>query len=235
MSSDMANPTIDILNTAPDSEEIKRLLDSNMESNFDFNHTRAIVNQTDCYALLDKINAVCYNHSLKLLTTTPVTDSVSEVIAQCNDKTDCLSQSEILATPAWKKTKLSRKIAPTISKRNKPDEVIETSNSYDVLEVEEITIDDPSDDITCAPSMQNSVNNNDISGMNSMHIDEEFCSRRPVCVKCAGPHKSSDCPKPPDTPATCALCKGNHTANFSGCPRNPGNSVPSPTENCSLE
>ncbi|GIY82310.1 hypothetical protein CEXT_201021 [Caerostris extrusa] len=74
----MSNPTFDILTSASDSEEIKRLLDSlgsNMESNFDFNHTFAIVNQMDCYALLDKVNAVCYNHSLKLLTTT-VTDSV---------------------------------------------------------------------------------------------------------------------------------------------------------------
>ncbi|GIX87220.1 hypothetical protein CDAR_12741 [Caerostris darwini] len=88
MSSDMSNPTIDILTTAPDSEEIKRLLDSldsNMEYNFDCNHRRAIVNQTDFYALLDKINAVCYNHSLKLLTTTPVTDNVAEVIVQYNE------------------------------------------------------------------------------------------------------------------------------------------------------
>ncbi|GIY81697.1 hypothetical protein CDAR_81681 [Caerostris darwini] len=74
--------------------------------------------------------------------------------------------------------KRSRKMAPTISKRNKPGEVIETSNSYDVLEVEEITTDDPSNDITSAPSMQNSVNNNDISGMNSIHIDEEFLPSR---------------------------------------------------------
>ncbi|GIY81699.1 hypothetical protein CDAR_81691 [Caerostris darwini] len=85
MSSDMSNTTIGILTTAPDSKEIKRLLDSNMESNFDFNHTREIVNQTDCYALLDKINAVCYYHSLRLLNTIPVTDSVSEVITQCNE------------------------------------------------------------------------------------------------------------------------------------------------------
>ncbi|GIY82309.1 hypothetical protein CEXT_201011 [Caerostris extrusa] len=76
--------------------------------------------------------------------------------------------------------KRSRKMAPTISKRNKPDEVIETSNPYDVFEVEEITIDDPSNDITSASSMQNSVNTNGISsGMNSMHIDalEEFNSK----------------------------------------------------------
>ncbi|GIZ00753.1 hypothetical protein CEXT_38301 [Caerostris extrusa] len=87
MSSDMSNPTINILTAVPDSEEIKLLLDSlgfNMESNFEFNHTRVIINQTDCYAVLDQINAVCYNHSLKLLTTTLVTDSMAEVIAQCN-------------------------------------------------------------------------------------------------------------------------------------------------------
>ncbi|GIY96443.1 nucleic-acid-binding protein from transposon X-element [Caerostris extrusa] len=55
-----------------------------------------------------------------------------------------------------------------------------------------------------------------------------FCSRNPVCVKCAGPHKSGNCPKPKDSPACCALCKGDHTANYSGCPRNPVNFVPAP-------
>ncbi|GIY35792.1 RNA-directed DNA polymerase from mobile element jockey [Caerostris extrusa] len=55
-----------------------------------------------------------------------------------------------------------------------------------------------------------------------------FCSRNPVCVKCAGPHKSGNCPKPKDSPACCALCKGDHTANYSGCPRNPANFVPAP-------
>ncbi|GIX73728.1 hypothetical protein CEXT_807281 [Caerostris extrusa] len=69
-------------------------------------------------------------------------------------------------------------MAPTISKRNKPGEVIETSNLYDVLEVEEITIDDPSYDITSAPSMQNSVNNNDISGMNSCISMKSFLPSR---------------------------------------------------------
>ncbi|GIY08993.1 hypothetical protein CDAR_296601 [Caerostris darwini] len=150
-----------------------------MESNFEFNHTRVIVNQTDCYAVLDQINAICYNHSLKLLTTTLVTDSTAEVIAQCNKiammAEHCPSQSEKLATSTFKKMKRSRKIAPTISKRNKSDEVIEASNPYDVLEVKEIINDDPSDDITSAPLRQNSVNANDISsGMNSMHIDEEL-------------------------------------------------------------
>ncbi|GIY86504.1 nucleic-acid-binding protein from transposon X-element [Caerostris extrusa] len=59
----------------------------------------------------------------------------------------------------------------------------------------------------------------------SFHI---FCSRNPVCVKCAGPHKSGNCPKPKDSPACCALCKDAHTANYSGCLRNPANFVPAP-------
>ncbi|GIY34538.1 hypothetical protein CDAR_554401 [Caerostris darwini] len=84
-------------------------------------------------------------------------------LAKVEEAFDLLKQSN----ESSKKTKRSRKMVPTICKRN------ETSNSYDVLEVEEITIDDLSNDITSAPSMQNSVNN-DISGMNSMHIDEEF-------------------------------------------------------------
>lgn len=41
------------------------------------------------------------------------------------------------------------------------------------------------------------------------------------CVKCAGPHLSSDCKKPRDTPAKCALCEGEHTASYKGCPARP--------------
>lgn len=38
------------------------------------------------------------------------------------------------------------------------------------------------------------------------------------CVKCAGDHKTSECTKKDrNTPATCALCLGNHPANYKGC------------------
>ncbi|GBO44388.1 hypothetical protein AVEN_123042-1 [Araneus ventricosus] len=49
------------------------------------------------------------------------------------------------------------------------------------------------------------------------------CTRSPRCMKCAGNHWSRDCPKPTDTPATCLHCGGNHTANYTGCPKNPLN------------
>lgn len=41
------------------------------------------------------------------------------------------------------------------------------------------------------------------------------------CVKCAGLHRSSECKKPRDTPAKCALCEGDHTASYKGCPARP--------------
>ena len=44
-----------------------------------------------------------------------------------------------------------------------------------------------------------------------------YCSYTPRCVKCGEPHPISDCKKTPDTPATCALCFGNHSANYKGC------------------
>jgi hypothetical protein len=36
-------------------------------------------------------------------------------------------------------------------------------------------------------------------------------------VKCGKQHDTKTCTKPNDTPATCALCKGNHPANYKGC------------------
>ncbi|XP_073968640.1 uncharacterized protein isoform X2 [Rhodnius prolixus] len=44
-----------------------------------------------------------------------------------------------------------------------------------------------------------------------------YCNHNPRCVKCAGPHPSSDCTKPREQPPTCALCLGNHPANYRGC------------------
>jgi hypothetical protein len=44
------------------------------------------------------------------------------------------------------------------------------------------------------------------------------CMRPYRCVKCAQAHNTSDCPKTDrNTPATCALCFGNHPANYKGC------------------
>lgn len=44
------------------------------------------------------------------------------------------------------------------------------------------------------------------------------CMRPYRCVKCAGQHKTSDCTKKDrNTPAKCALCLGEHPANYKGC------------------
>lgn len=45
------------------------------------------------------------------------------------------------------------------------------------------------------------------------------CHERPVCVKCAGDHRSTECQKPDSEPLTCCHCRGPHPANFSLCPR----------------
>ncbi|GBO22578.1 putative RNA-directed DNA polymerase from transposon X-element [Araneus ventricosus] len=50
-----------------------------------------------------------------------------------------------------------------------------------------------------------------------------LCTRNPRCMKCAGPHRSRECPKPKDTPPKCLHCNGPHTTNFTGCPKNPVN------------
>ncbi|GBM27726.1 Nucleic-acid-binding protein from transposon X-element [Araneus ventricosus] len=50
-----------------------------------------------------------------------------------------------------------------------------------------------------------------------------LCTRNPRCMKCAGPHRSRECPKPKDTTPKCLHCNCPHTANFTGCPKNPVN------------
>jgi hypothetical protein len=37
------------------------------------------------------------------------------------------------------------------------------------------------------------------------------------CVKCGGNHMTTDCQKSKETPAKCALCSGEHIANYKGC------------------
>ena len=46
---------------------------------------------------------------------------------------------------------------------------------------------------------------------------KSYCNRPLSCVKCGGHHNSKECTKNKDTPATCALCRGNYPANYRVC------------------
>jgi PAX-interacting protein 1 len=46
---------------------------------------------------------------------------------------------------------------------------------------------------------------------------KSYCSKPFLCVKFGGHHNSKECKKSKDTAATCALCRGNHPANYRGC------------------
>jgi len=45
----------------------------------------------------------------------------------------------------------------------------------------------------------------------------KYCCHSPRCVKCSQGHFPEECVKPRDLPVKCALCAGDHTANFKGC------------------
>lgn len=45
----------------------------------------------------------------------------------------------------------------------------------------------------------------------------KYCSYTPRCVRCGEEHPTSHCVKTKDLPAKCALCMGNHPANYKGC------------------
>lgn len=70
---------------------------------------------------------------------------------------------------------------------------------------------------------------------------EANCFRAPVCVKCAGAHKSNTCPlskssihpegKVAPEKLRCANCGDHHTANFNGCPARRVNSKPKRNDN----
>ena len=44
-----------------------------------------------------------------------------------------------------------------------------------------------------------------------------YCGYHPKCVRCGDDHLSPDCPNTRDAPPKCALCSGNHPANYRGC------------------
>jgi len=46
---------------------------------------------------------------------------------------------------------------------------------------------------------------------------KKYCNLAPKCVRCGKNHESTSCTKSKETPATCALCGGNHPANYRGC------------------
>ena len=114
---------------------------------------------------------------------------------------------------------------------------------------------DNNKDVYNITSLQNKIILIEPPRLNKKHIPQcvrcqqyghtrTYCNKPYACVKCGGPHNSSDCVKQKDTPAKCALCGGNHPANYKGCEhyhniirgnnphRNPSvNPTPSPTEN----
>jgi hypothetical protein len=44
-----------------------------------------------------------------------------------------------------------------------------------------------------------------------------YCNKAPKCVKCAGPHLTSECDKPQTTQRKCCHCGKNHPASYRGC------------------
>lgn len=47
---------------------------------------------------------------------------------------------------------------------------------------------------------------------------KKFCNRSARCVKCAGEHATTECPrKDKNNEVKCILCNGNHPANYKGC------------------
>ncbi|KAL4103264.1 hypothetical protein QTP88_018641 [Uroleucon formosanum] len=46
-----------------------------------------------------------------------------------------------------------------------------------------------------------------------------YCHHTPRCVKRCDIHLSFECQKDSNTPATCALCSGDHPASYKGCPK----------------
>lgn len=44
-----------------------------------------------------------------------------------------------------------------------------------------------------------------------------YCNNHPRCVRCGENHRTDTCTKSRDLPAKCALCNGNHPANYRGC------------------
>jgi len=44
-----------------------------------------------------------------------------------------------------------------------------------------------------------------------------YCNNHPRCVRCGENHRTDTCTKSRDLPAKCALCNGDHPANYRGC------------------
>ena len=47
---------------------------------------------------------------------------------------------------------------------------------------------------------------------------KKYCSLNPRCVKCSQEHHTTECLKDKNTKPTCIHCKGDHSANYKGCP-----------------
>jgi hypothetical protein len=50
----------------------------------------------------------------------------------------------------------------------------------------------------------------------SFHHTRNYCNKAPKCVKCAGPHLTSECDKPLTAQPKCCHCGKNHPASYRG-------------------
>ena len=68
---------------------------------------------------------------------------------------------------------------------------------------------------------------------------KKYCTLQPRCVKCLLLHTTSLCNKEKNTKPTCVHCKGDHSANYKGCPvykeilnkKYPSNRIKTPPQN----
>uniref|UniRef100_A0A2H8TF72 Nucleic-acid-binding protein from transposon X-element n=1 Tax=Melanaphis sacchari TaxID=742174 RepID=A0A2H8TF72_9HEMI len=51
----------------------------------------------------------------------------------------------------------------------------------------------------------------------SLGHTQNFCNHNSRCVKCGEDHHTESCTKDRNSPAKCALCSLDHTANYKGC------------------
>jgi hypothetical protein len=71
--------------------------------------------------------------------------------------------------------------------------------------------------ITIEPPRTNKNNHVQCMRCQQYGHTKRYCNMPYVCVKCGGKHSTASCVKSKDSPAKCALCGGNHPANYKGC------------------
>ena len=197
-------------------QKLKEIAPNSITTTLSSGQIKINANDSDEYRDIDK-----YLESIKCLYYTYQNKQTRPYSVMLKGLPGGIDVSTVLATvqeeyPLLKATRVTQKLKwPTKEKLDMY--IVDFETGADVKKIHEITRL-----YNCRVKIE-SIRNNDVVPQCKRCQEfgthtQNYCKRRPRCVKCGKNHETASCVKPKSDAPTCANCGGDHTANYRQCP-----------------